>query len=64
MGGMVGRIVMMNFVGSESLVLTGFERHMMVGCFGDVMFGFTLVGCYGRKRRCHMCHQCCGRMWW
>ena len=49
-----------------------FERHVMVGYFGDVMFGCfgsvmflcTLVRGYGRMGWNHMHHRGYSKMWW
>lgn len=53
------------------MVLVVFERHALVGYFGDVMFGcfsgvmfgYTLIGGYGRMRWNHMPHQGYSKMW-
>lgn len=56
-GVVVCRIGLMNHFGNEAMILVVFERYMMVGCFDGVMFGCTLVRCYGRMGRYHTCHR-------
>lgn len=47
--GVVGKTGLMNRFGNEAMTLVVFEIHVMVECFGDMMFGCTFVGCYGRN---------------
>lgn len=59
--------------GNEAMVFVVFDSHvLLVGCFGNVMFGClsdamsgcTLVGGYGRILWYHVPHRCYGKMWW
>lgn len=69
---MVGLIETLICFGNEATIVVEVGRHVLVGCFGgvmfecfgDMMFECMLVGCYGRKWWYHIPHRCYGKLWW